>query len=376
MEMIKVAATMTDTAGNFADVLHFRKPVEPGDLVVPPIVLASLYHLPGQPTGPHQYGRWSNPTWSALEDALSILEQAECVVLPSGMAAIAAILYSQLKRGDRILLPSDGYYTTRSFAEKFLSPLGIVIETCRTIEYGDKNLQGYRFVWVETPSNPGLDLCDISRVVSAAKLAGAQVIVDNTTMTPLGQRPLDLGANAVVSSDTKAVAGHSDVLMGHVASRDTALIAGVREWRKLSGAIPGPFETWLVHRGLETLEMRFDRMCATAGVIADRLRASPKIVSVTYPGLPEHPSHQTAKGQMKTFGSVIGVTFATKFAAEQVIANARFVRATTSFGGVHTSAERRARWGDQVAEGFVRLSIGCEPTEALWSDIESALAGV
>jgi cystathionine gamma-lyase len=364
---------MTTDDGDFARVLHSRRSVEPGDLLVPPIVLASLYHLPGQPTGTHQYGRWSNPTWSALEDALSVLEQADCTIFPSGMAAIAAVLYSQLKMGDRILLPSDGYYTTRSFAERFLAPLGIVIESCRTIDFGDKDLDGYRLVWVETPSNPGLDLCDISRVVSAAKRSGAKVIIDNTTMTPLGQRPLDLGADAVISSDTKAVAGHSDVLMGHVASRDTALMAGVREWRKLSGAISGPFEAWLVHRGLETLEVRFDRMCTTAGIIAERLRTNPKITLVRYPGLADHPSHRTAKEQMKRFGSVIGATFASKDAAEHFITTARFVRASTSFGGVHTSAERRARWGDQVAEGFVRLSIGCEPTEALWSDVQSAL---
>src|SRR5579875_26021 len=152
---------------SFADVLHHSKQERPGDLVVPPIVPASLYYLPGEPSGPHQYGRWSNPTWSALEEALSVLEQAECVILPSGMAAIAAVLYSQLKAGDRLLLPSDGYYTTRSFAETFLVPTGIVVETCRTVDFEQKDFTGYRLVWVETPSNPGLDVCDLARVVGA-----------------------------------------------------------------------------------------------------------------------------------------------------------------------------------------------------------------
>lgn len=358
----------------FAQALHHgQSRLQPGDLVVPPIVPASVYHLPGDPTPPHQYGRWSNPTWSALEEALSVLEQAETVAFPSGMAAIAALLYSQLRPGNRILIPSDGYYTTRAFAETFLAPMGVTVSVCATAEYDQDAFQGCQVVWIETPSNPGLDLCDLRLVIDRAKTAGALTIADNTTATPLGQRPLDLGADAVISSDTKAISGHSDNLAGHVSSRNAELMRPVREWRKLSGAIPGAFEAWLAHRGLETLEVRYDRMCSTAGEIATRLADHPKIRSVRYPGLPSHPSHAIAKEQMIRYGSLIGLTFSSKAAAERFVLESEFVQAVTSFGGVHTSGERRARWGDQVPEGFVRLSIGCEPTEVLWADMKRVI---
>ena len=195
-----------------------------GEAFVPPIVNTSVYRLAADPSGPYQYARWGNPTWSALEEALSILEDAETVTFPSGMAAIASVLYGVLKSGDRILLPSDGYYTVRVFAEKYLLPMGVVVDSCATAEVAARALDGYKLVWIETPSNPGLDLADIGAVVRNAKAAGAIVAVDNTTMTPLGQRPLDLGADIVVSADTKALNGHSDVLFGHVSSRNSSLI--------------------------------------------------------------------------------------------------------------------------------------------------------
>jgi cystathionine gamma-lyase len=186
--------TSHDALGCFADMLHHTKGrLGPGDLVAPPIVPASVYFLPGDPTGPYQYGRLSNPTWGALEDALGVLEQAETVVLPSGMAAIAAVLYSQLRPGDRVLLPSDGYYTTRSFAGACLAPMGVQADLCPTTDYEGRDLTGYRLVWIETPSNPGLDLCDVAAVAAKARAAGCLTVADNTTATPLGQRPLDQG---------------------------------------------------------------------------------------------------------------------------------------------------------------------------------------
>lgn len=344
-----------------------------GDLVVPSIIPAAVYYLPGEPSGPHQYGRWSNPTWGALEAALAILENAQVAAFPSGMAAISAIFYSQLKSGDRLLLPSDGYYTSRALAEKFLAPMGVVVETCPITEFDTHSFDNCRMVLIETPSNPGLDICDLESVIARAKNAGASAVVDNTTMTPLGQRPLDLGADAVVSSDSKAINGHSDTCFGHVASRNSALIADVREWRKLGGAIPGFFEAWLVHRGLETLELRFERMCQTAMTIATRLSAHSKLKSVKYPGLPTHPAHTLAKKHMQQFGTLIAVTFASEADAERFINTVDFIRATTSFGGIHTSADRRARWGDKVPSGFVRLSLGCEPTEVLWAEMSRVL---
>jgi cystathionine gamma-lyase len=285
----------TDLDRLIARTLHHGNAAKAGDLVVPAIVPAAVYYLPGEPSGPYQYGRWSNSTWDALEDGLAVLESAEVVAFASGMAAISALLYSQLKSGDHLLLPSDGYYTTRALAENFLAPMGVVVETCPTTDFDTHSFDNYRMVLIETPSNPGLDICDLESVIARAKRAEALTIVDNTTMTPLGQRPLDLGADAVVSSDSKAINGHSDTCFGHVASSNSAFIADVRDWRKLSGAIPGCFEAWLVHRGLETLELRFERMCDSATMIATQLSDHPKVKSVKYTGLPTHPSSHSPK---------------------------------------------------------------------------------
>jgi cystathionine gamma-lyase len=292
------------------------------------------------------------------------------------MAAIAAVFYALLKSGDRVLLPADGYYTTRILAERFLAPMGVAFDLVATAALGQKAFDGYRLVMIETPSNPALDLADIAAVSARAKAAGAIVVVDNTMMTPLGQRPLELGADMVVCADTKAVNGHSDVLFGHVAAREATLLDAVRDWRRIAGAIPGPFEAWLVHRGIETLELRFARMCESALELARRLQSHRAVRAVVYPGLAEHPAHELARRQMRGFGSIVGVTLAGQEAAERFIGECRFVRAATSFGGVHTSAERRARWGDRVAEGFIRVSVGCEPVQALWRDMEQALDGL
>jgi cystathionine gamma-lyase len=364
---------LADNDDRVARALHHAGSQPTGAPLTPPLVLTTAYVLPGDPAGEYQYARWANPTWTALDAALAALEDAPVVTFPSGMAAIAAVFYGLLKSGDRILLPSDGYYTTRILAERFLVPMGVSFDLCATAALGTRAFDGYRLVMIETPSNPALDLADVRAVSARAKAAGAIVVVDNTMMTPLGQRPLDLGADVVVCADTKAVNGHSDVLFGHVASREAKLLDAVRDWRRIAGAIPGPFEAWLVHRGIETLELRFARMCASALALAQRLQGHRAVRAVAYPGLPEHPAHALAKAQMRGFGSIVGVTLADKDAAERFIAGCRFVRAATSFGGLHTSAERRARWGDQVPEGFVRLSVGCEPTEPLWQDIERAL---
>jgi cystathionine gamma-lyase len=352
---------------------HAREPMEPGDPVEPPIVPASVYFLPGEPTAAHRYGRWTNPTWSALEQALSVLEDAEAIVFPSGMAAIAGIFYTQLKSGHRLLLPSDGYYTTRALAEKYLAPLGVGISTRATTDYDTVDFNGFQLVWVETPSNPGLDVCDIRSVAGKARNAGALVVVDNTTLGPLGQRPLDLGADVVVSSDTKLVNGHSDALSAHVASRNSEFMRRLHDWRKHAGAIPGPFEAWMVHRGLETLEVRFERMCDNAEKIAGMLARHPKVQHVKFPGLPSGRDRESAAQQMLRFGTMIGVTFGSRERAEKFINECCFIRPTTSFGGVHTSAERRARWGDKVPDGFVRLSVGCEPAEILCGEIRRVL---
>ncbi len=369
---------MTDSSHSRAAALaHLRRAkLAKGDPVPLPLTMASIFNLPGDPVGYSQYGRYDNPTWDAVEEMLAHLEDAPCVAFPSGMAATSAVFFSMLESGDRILLPSDGYYTTRVLAERFLKPLGISFDLRPTATYLDGGFSGYRLVFLETPANPGLDICDIAAVSAAAHAARAIVVADNTTMTPYGQRPLDFGADVVVAADTKAPNGHSDVLFGHVASRDPKIIMAVKEWRKLAGGIPGPFEAWLVHRGLETLEVRFDRMCGSADIIARRLKGHAKIQSIRFPGLEDDASHNLARVQMERFGFLIGLTFGSEAEAENFIGGCALIQPATSFGGVHTSAERRARWGDAVAPGFVRVSVGCEPVEELWVAIEAALNGL
>jgi cystathionine gamma-lyase len=353
-----------------------RKNLKKGDPVPLPLTMASIFHVPGDPAGFSQYGRFTNPTWDAVEKMLGHLEDATAVAFPSGMAATSAVFFGLLKTGDRILLPSDGYYTTRVLAERFLKPLGIAIDTRPTASFLEGGFAGYRLVFVETPANPSLDICDIAAVAAAAHEAGAIVVADNTTMTPYGQRPLDLGADIVVAADTKAPNGHSDTLFGHVASRNAEIVGAVTDWRKLAGGIPGPFEAWLVHRGLETLEVRFDRMCSSAEILARRLAGHRAVQSVRFPGLETDPSHNLARAQMDRFGFLIGITLASESAAEDFINHCALMQPATSFGGVHTSGERRARWGDAVPPGFVRLSIGCEPVEELWKAMEASLGSL
>ncbi len=358
-----------------ARLAHLRRAeLEKGDPVALPLTMSSMFHLPGDPAGFRQYGRFSNATWDAVEAMLGHLDDATALAFPSGMAAISAVFFSLLRSGDRVLLPSDGYYTTRVLTERFLEPFGVAFDSRPTSSYLDGGFAGYRMVFVETPANPSLDICDVAAVAEAAHAEGAIVVADNTTMTPFGQRPLDLGADILVAADTKAPNGHSDALFGHVSSRDAKLIAAAADWRKLAGGIPGPFEAWLVHRGLETLEVRFDRMCASAEIIAGRLAGHRAIQSVRFPGLSTDPSHNLARAQMQRFGFLIGLTLASQEAAERFIDACALIQPATSFGGVHTSAERRARWGDAVAPGFVRLSVGCEPVEELWKAMEEALA--
>src|SRR5690606_1241047 len=366
---------MTDSRkARAAELLHLRQArLKKGDPVALPLTMSSMYHLPGDPKGAAQYGRFDNATWQAVEELLGHLEQAPALAFPSGMAAISAVFFTLLRSGDRILLPSDGYYTTRVLSGRFLSRFDVGFDLRPTASYLDGGFEGHCLVFVETPANPGLDVCDLAAVAKAAHASGALVVADNTTMTPFGQRPLDLGADIVVAADTKAPNGHSDALFGHVATRDPDALAALAEWRKLSGAIPGPFEAWQVHPGLETLELRFERMCDNAEFIAPRLAAHRSAMAVRYPGLPDDPSHDLARTQMERFGFLIGLTLTSEKAADAFIDGCRLIQPATSFGGVHTSAERRARWGDAVAPGFVRLSIGCEPAGELWSAIEEAL---
>jgi cystathionine gamma-lyase len=351
-------------------------PAEPGAPYLAGPVFAATYHAPGDPAAtPYTYGRHHNPTWAAYERALSELEGGDALVFGSGMAAITAVLGAVLSPGDVVVMPADSYYTGRGLAEGYFARMGVVVRKAATA--GDAQLAalaGAKLLWLESPTNPGLDVCDIRRLCQAAHAAGAVVALDNTTATPLGQCPLELGADFAVSSDTKAMTGHADVLLGHVAVRDGAWLERLRTWRTQTGAIPGPMETWLAHRSLATLEVRLDRQCANALGIARFLLDRKPVQAVRYPGLPSDPSHRVARQQMRRFGPVVSFTLPSRAHAERFLSAATLIAEATSFGGVHTSAERRARWGgDAIPPGFIRLSAGIEALEDLLADLGHAL---
>ncbi|MFH9572346.1 cystathionine gamma-lyase [Streptomyces sp. NPDC017454] len=346
---------------------------------LPGPVFAAHFHLPGEPTGPYTYGRDENPTWTLLERAIGELEapgqdSVETLVFASGMAAISSVLFSQLRAGDAAVLPDDGYQAL-PLARAQLEAYGIEVRTAPT--GGDAQLDvldGAKLLWIETPSNPGLDVCDVRRLVEAAHARGALVAVDNTLATPLGQRPLELGADFSVASGTKQLTGHGDVLLGYVTGRNARAMAAVRRWRKIVGAIPGPMEAWLAHRSIATLHLRVDRQNATALKVAEALRTRPEITGLRYPGLSDDPSHTIASQQMLRYGCVVSFTLSTRARADRFLDALRLVDDATSFGGVRSTAERRGRWGgDAVPEGFVRLSVGAEDPEDLVADLLRAL---
>jgi cystathionine gamma-lyase len=230
---------------------------------------------------------------------------------------------------------------------------------------------GARLVWVETPSNPELEIVDIAAVARVARAACALVAVDNTTATPLGQKPLGRGADLSVCSDSKSMCGHSDVLLGHVAVTDAGLFEAIDRQRTLTGGIPGPMEAWLAVR---SLPLRLERTSANALALAEFLSGRKEVSEVLYPGLKAHAGHAVAAAQMTYFGAVIGFTLESKEAAETFLERAELVTEATSFGGVSTTAERRGRWGhDDIAPGFIRLSAGCEAVEDLIEDLSRAL---
>lgn len=350
-------------------------------------VFAAPYHAPGDPTqSPFTYGRFDNPTWAAYERALASLEGGPCLLFPSGMAATAAVLATMTRPGSTVVMPAECYYTTRvmttqEFPGAWFANAGLHVVQAPTAGDGlaaalDAH-DNVSLLWLETPTNPQLDVCDIAVLAAKAHARGALVVVDNTTVTPLLQQPLALGADLCVVSDTKAMTGHADLLLGHVAMRDSAHMEPLRTWRTRMGVIPGPMEAWLAHRSLATLHVRLQQQCASAQRVAEFLSTQPKVKGVRYPGLTSDPSHAIAKRQMRGFGGVISFELSSAKAVEQFFAASRLVYEATSFGGVHTSAERRARWGgDVVSEGFVRMSIGLEDAGDLCSDIARALDAI
>jgi cystathionine gamma-lyase len=366
-------------------------PVVAGEPLHPSPVFAAPYHTPGDPAdAQYSYARSHNPTWTALEKAIGQMESGEFVpgheragkpyranalIFASGMAACSAIFGAVLRPGDVVVLPENAYFAARQLMQGYFAQMGIVLRLAPTANDAQgEHLEGARLLWIETPSNPTMEICDIAALCEKAHQAGVLVAVDNTTATPLGQRPLSLGADFSVASDTKSMTGHSDILLGHVATRDRELLQKIEEWRTLVGGVLGPMEAWLALRAIATLPLRLERSCSNAQRIAEYLTARPEVSSVLYPGLPGHPGHDVAKRQMQQFGAVLSFTLADKATAETFFATSKLITEATSFGGTCTCAERRARWGgDAVPEGFIRMSAGLEHIDDLLADIGQAL---
>lgn len=347
---------------------------------LPGPTFAAKYHLYGAPSSsPYTYGRHNNPTWTHFENALGELEGGTAVCFASGMAAITAVLSEALlaKRGGPAVLamPSDGYNGGRKLVRDHFAPLGVEVRWAPTA--GDAqaaHLKGATLLWLESPSNPSLDVCDLASLIHAGHEHGALVAVDNSTATFLSQKPLEMGADFSVSSDSKTLTGHSDLVLGHVTARDPGWADRLRNFRTDQGAIPGPMEVWLAHRSLATLDVRYERQCANALTIARFLGEHPAVRSLRYPGLPDDPAYSIASRQMRRFGPIVSFVLPSRTRAERFLERCRLVRSATSFGGVHTTAERRARWGgDDVPAGFIRLSAGCEDATDLCEDLAHAL---
>lgn len=343
----------------------------------PPIDLSSVHVSAGSgDDAPYGYARLANPTWEALEAALGALEGGACLAFASGQAATHAALMALCADGRRLVLPGDGYYGTRKLCT-LLAGFGL---RTATVDLDDHAAVARALaeepgvLWVETPTNPFLRVFDVAALVELARAAGAPLVVDNTTATAHLQRPLALGADLSVTSLSKSSSGHSDVVLGALATADAELFERLRAWRTAAGGIPGPFEAWVAHRGLLTLPLRIERQSDTALELARRLAAHPRVRAVHYPGL--GAERELVARQMSGRGGPL-LSFeldADAESTERVVRAARLVRAATSFGGVESSWERRARWASERApDALIRMSVGLEPLEDLVSDVERAL---
>jgi len=343
---------------------------EQGEPLLPGPVLAAPYHLRGaKDAAPYGYGRDENPSWTHLERALGELDGGVSTVFASGMAAVTAVLFSTLRSGDVLVACGDGYPGIRGLASERLEPLGVATRLVPTDTAAIAEAAGgAALVWIETPSNPRLDVVDIAEVADAVHAAGALLAVDNTVCTPLGQQPLAHGADFAMLSGTKSLCGHSDVLLGAVSVTEPARAEALRRWRTQSGAIAGGFEAWLAHRSLATLGLRLDRSSANATAVAALLRAREDVAEVVHPGGP------LAERQMAFTGPLVGFTLESAERAQRFLDACALVAEATSFGGIHSTAERRGRWGtDAVSEGFIRFSAGCEDEADLLADVAAAL---
>jgi cystathionine gamma-lyase len=342
-------------------------------------VFSAPFHLAGPHTegspSPDFYGAADSPTWRLLEAAIGELDGGHCVVFPSGMGALATVLRMLTRPGDVIVAPLDGYFTVRQLLAGELSDrVTRLVPTAG--EWTEQTVAGATLVLIETPSNPGMAVCDIAAIAALTHAAGGLLAVDNTTATPLGQVPLALGADICLASDSKQLSGHSDIIAGHLSCVDAELAARFRVARRHSGLSPSPFDVWLTHRGIGTLDLRLARQADNAAALVEAMRGHRVVSGLRWPGSPDDPAYPLARKQMRRFNGVFCFELPSQDAVTQFLAGSAIVVPATSFGGLHSTLDRRAQWGDDVGPAFVRFSCGVEDTDDLVADVCAALDAV
>ncbi|WP_228980476.1 cystathionine gamma-synthase [Streptomyces sp. DH12] len=367
-------------AGNTADPLT--------GAVVPPIYQVSTYKQDGVGglRGGYEYSRSANPTRTALEENLAALEGGRRgLAFASGLAAEDCLLRALLVPGDHVVIPNDAYGGTFRLFAQVVSRWGVewsVADTSDPAAVRDALTDRTKLIWVETPSNPLLGITDIAALADVARTAGVKLVVDNTFASPYLQQPLALGADVVVHSLTKYMGGHSDVVGGALVAADETLGEQLAYHQNAMGAVAGPFDSWIVLRGIKTLAVRMDRHGENASRVAEMLTSHPKVTQVLYPGLPEHPGHEVAAKQMRSFGGMVSFRVAGgEEAAVEVCNRAKLFTLGESLGGVESLIEHPGRMTHasvagsllEVPADLVRLSVGIENVDDLLADLRQAL---
>ena len=351
-----------------------RPAKQPDGALNPPIALNSTFHE----GGPIGYGRYGNETWSALEEAISVLEGGKTLLFSSGMAAISAV-FSLLPEGAVIVAANNGYQGTTTLLKKLHESEKLKVRFVNLANTDEclAAIPGAQMLYLESPLNPLLEVVDLPKIIAAGKSAGCGVAVDNTLATPLLQNPLALGADISIHSVTKYLSGHSDLILGSLSTNDQVLYGRLEQSRRYGGAIAGPFEAWIALRGLRTFAIRMQRSQENAMELATRLSKDSRISKVRYPGLATDSYHSLAKSFMKGFGAMI--SFDVNASVEQVdlmCNSSKLITNATSLGGVESIWERRRRWATEsatVPENLIRFSVGIENVDDLWADIQQAL---
>ena len=358
-----------------SQVVASGRPERTGDASLNPnIELSATFHAGGE----IGYGRFGNSSWKALESAIEVIEAGKTILFSSGLAAISAI-FRTLPNGSIIVTSKNGYTGTMNLLRQIteINSIQVRYVDVSNTEEVITALEGANFAWIESPTNPALEVADLPTIIKAAKAQSVLVGVDNTFATGLNQKPLQMGADYSMNSVTKYLSGHSDVLMGSVSTNNPELFSKVFDVRKFHGAIPGPFEAWLALRGIRTLALRLDKAQENALELAKRLSTHPNVERVRYPGLATDPHHLMAKSFMKGFGAIVCIEVKGGAAmADKACESSRLVTYATSLGGVESLWERRQRWGSEapsIPDNLVRISVGIEEIEDLWADIDQAL---